>query len=261
MSLFTRTTELKRFKRGALPKVAIAVLLVIPLIYGALYLWAFWAPTDNMNKLPVAVVNLDRPAEAPGGKTLTAGNDVVDELLKGGDLDWKPLAAAEAERAVADGDVYFAVTIPREFSSTLAGLQDDPKAGQIEVQYNDSNSFLASTLGKTAMVQLRDAVAETATETAAEQVLVGVEKLSDGTRQAADAATTLHGGTTTLAQASSQLSGGLTELNDGTAQHAGKAPKLADGAARLADGPVAGPSPRRPRCPRSRTGACSPCAG
>ena len=38
MSLFTRTTELKRFKRGALPKVAIAVLLVIPLIYGALYL-------------------------------------------------------------------------------------------------------------------------------------------------------------------------------------------------------------------------------
>ena len=30
MSLFTRTTELKRFKRGALPKVAIAVLLVIP---------------------------------------------------------------------------------------------------------------------------------------------------------------------------------------------------------------------------------------
>lgn len=236
MSLFTRTTELKRFKRGALPKVAIAVLLVIPLIYGALYLWAFWAPTDNMNKLPVAVVNLDRPAEAPGGKTLTAGNDVVDELLKGGDLDWKPLDAAEAERAVADGDVYFAVTIPREFSSTLAGLQDDPKAGQIEVQYNDSNSFLASTLGKTAMVQLRDAVAETATETAAEQVLVGVEKLSDGTRQAADAATTLHGGTTTLAQASSQLSGGLTELNDGTAQLAGKAPKLADGAARLADG-------------------------
>ena len=82
MSLFTRTTELKRFKRGALPKVAIAVLLVIPLIYGALYLWAFWAPTDNMNKLPVAVVNLDRPAEAPSGKTLTAGNDVVDELLK-----------------------------------------------------------------------------------------------------------------------------------------------------------------------------------
>lgn len=103
------------------------------------------------------------------------------------------------------------------------------------MQYNDSNSFLASTLGKTAM-QLRDAVAETATETAAEQVLVGVEKLSDGTRQAADAATTLHGGTTTLAQASSQLSGGLTELNDGTAQLAGKAPELADGAARLADG-------------------------
>lgn len=236
MSLFTRTTELKRFKRGALPKIAIAVLLVIPLIYGALYLWAFWAPTDNMNKLPVAVVNLDQPTKAPGGKTLAAGSDVVDELLAGGDLDWKLLDAAEAERAVADGEVYFAVTIPRDFSSTLAGLQDDPKAGQIEVQYNDSNSFLASTLGKTAMVQLRDAVAETATETAAEQVLAGVEKLSDGTRQAADAATTLHGGTTTLAEASAQLGAGLTELSEGTSQLASKAPALAQGAGRLADG-------------------------
>ncbi len=236
MSLLTRGTELKRFKQGALPKIAIAVLLVIPLIYGALYLWAFWAPTDNMNKLPVAIVNLDQPAQAPGGKTLTAGNDVVEELRNGGDLDWKPLTPDVAERAVADGEVYFSVTIPRDFSRTLAGLQDDPEAGEIEVRYNDSNSFLASTLGKTAMVQLRDAVAETATETAAEQMLVGVEKLSDGTRQAAEAATTLHQGTTALAEASTRLSTGLNELSNGTARLSDTAPELADGAARLADG-------------------------
>lgn len=236
MSLFTRTTELKRFKQGALPKVAILVLLVIPLIYGALYLWAFWAPTDNMNKLPVAIVNLDQAAEAPSGEMLTAGNDVVDELQAGGDLDWQPFNAAEAVQAVTDGDVYFSVTIPSDFSATLAGLQDDPKAGQIEVQYNDSNSFLAATLGKTAMVQLREAVAASATEQAATQVLAGVEELSDGTRKAADAAATLHTGTTTLAEAGTQLNDGLAELSAGSGQLASKAPDLADGAARLADG-------------------------
>lgn len=236
MSLFTRTTELKRFKQGTLPKVAIGVLLVIPLIYGALYLWAFWAPTDNMNHLPVAVVNLDQPATTAEGATLAAGDDVVHELELGGDLDWKQLSSNEATQAVSDGDVYFSVTIPSDFSATLAGLQDNPQAGQIEVQYNDSNSFLASTLGKTAMVQLRDAVAETTTQTAAEQVLVGVEKLSDGTRDAADAATTLHGGTTTLAEASTGLRAGLSELDAGVSQLAEKTPELADGASRLADG-------------------------
>lgn len=236
MSFLTRSTELGRFREGAMPKIAIAVLLVIPLIYGALYLWAFWAPTDNLDKLPVAIVNLDEPAATSDGETLAAGADVVDQLREGGDLDWRALGAADAERAVADGDVYFAVTIPRDFSSALAGLQDAPRAGRIDVVYNDSNSFLASTLGKTAMVQLRDAVAETVSQTAAEQVLVGVERLSDGTRKAAGAAADLHGGTTTLAVASSQLHDGIDSLADGASQLAGKAPALAAGAAQLSGG-------------------------
>ena len=40
-------TELSRFKRGKLPKIAVAVMLFIPLIYGALYLWAFQAPDKH----------------------------------------------------------------------------------------------------------------------------------------------------------------------------------------------------------------------
>ncbi|WP_416444846.1 YhgE/Pip family protein [Leucobacter sp. HNU] len=236
MSLLTRSTELKRFKQGTLPKIALVVLLVIPLIYGALYLWAFWAPTDNLDKLPVAIVNLDESAEKPDGSKLSAGHDVVEQLQDRKDLDWKALDADSAKTAVSDGDVYFSVTIPKDFSSTLAGLQDDPKAGEIQVVYNDNNSFLASTLGKQAMVQLRGAVAETATQTAAEQVLVGVEKLSDGTRTAADAAGTLEQGTSALAAGSGKLSVGLGTLADGTAEIAAGAPALVDGTQQLANG-------------------------
>ncbi|QBE49358.1 YhgE/Pip domain-containing protein [Leucobacter triazinivorans] len=236
MSLFTRSTELARFRRGTMPKIALAVLLVIPLIYGALYLWAFWAPTDNMDKLPVAIVNLDAPAETPEGDTLAAGDEVVEQLEVRRELDWRQLDAAEAARSVADGEVYFSVTIPRDFSSTLAGLQEDPKAGEIAVVYNDNNSFLASTLGKQAMVQLRDAVGETATRTAADQVLVGIERLSDGTRDAAEAAGTLDAGASAVADGSSALSTGLGELADGTSRLVAQAPELTSGTSRLADG-------------------------
>ncbi len=236
MSLFTRSTELKRFREGALPKISLAVLLVIPLIYGALYLWAFWAPTDHMDRLPVAIVNLDESAEKPDGTALTAGDDVVEQLREGSDLDWKPLDVEEAAAAVADGDVYFSVTIPHDFSRTLAGLQDDPAEGEIEVVYNDNNSFLASTLGKQAMVQLRDAVAENATRTASEQVLVGVEKLSDGTRSAAEAAGTLDRGTSAVADGSGKLSVGLGELADGTQQIVDRVPELTAGTQQLATG-------------------------
>src|SRR5690606_19940249 len=207
-----------------------------PLIYGALYLWAFWAPTDNLNKLPVAIVNLDEPAEKPDGETLAAGDDVIEQLEEGKDLDWQPLGADDAAEAVGDGDVYFSVTIPSDFSSTPAGLQDDPKAGAIEVVYNANSSFLASTLGKRAKGQLSDGVAQTATQTTAEQVMVGVEKLSDGTRKAAEAAETLDGGATKVADGSTKLSAGLGELADGTAQMVAQAPALIDGTQQLAAG-------------------------
>ena len=37
-------SELKRFGRGRLPRVAIVVLVLMPLLYSALYLAAFWDP-------------------------------------------------------------------------------------------------------------------------------------------------------------------------------------------------------------------------
>lgn len=36
--------ELRRFGRGRLPRAALASLLLLPLLYGALYLWSFWDP-------------------------------------------------------------------------------------------------------------------------------------------------------------------------------------------------------------------------
>ena len=128
---------------------------------------ATWAP-EAMEELlaPVALypdpvlVQVLTAATNPQ-EVLDAGNWLIAHPSLHGD------ALDEAAQQVADGDVYFSVTIPADFSATLAGLQDDPQAGQIDVVYNDNNSFLASTLGKQAMVQLRDAVAETTTRTAA----------------------------------------------------------------------------------------------
>ncbi|XTR51397.1 hypothetical protein ACOM2C_14455 [Pseudarthrobacter sp. So.54] len=64
-------TELRRFGKGTLPKIALVVLMFIPLIYGALYLWAFWAPDKELSHLPVALVNSDTGAMRDG-KAVTA---------------------------------------------------------------------------------------------------------------------------------------------------------------------------------------------
>ena len=65
--------ELRRFLRGRLTAAALVVLAVIPLLYGALYLAAFWDPYGNLDRIPVALVNEDRPVQAPTGEVVHAG--------------------------------------------------------------------------------------------------------------------------------------------------------------------------------------------
>ena len=57
--------EMSRFGRSALSKAAIVAILIVPTIYAGLYLTANWAPTDNLDRLDAAVVNLDTGADAP----------------------------------------------------------------------------------------------------------------------------------------------------------------------------------------------------
>lgn len=78
--------ELRRFK-GTLPRIAIAFLAIVPLMYGLLYLWSNWDPYGKMDRIPAAVVNLDQPAQALG-KTVDAGAQLVTELQTDPVLDW-----------------------------------------------------------------------------------------------------------------------------------------------------------------------------
>ncbi|QTE28243.1 YhgE/Pip domain-containing protein [Pengzhenrongella sicca] len=239
LSLTSTGTELRRFRHGALPRIAVAAMLLIPLLYGALYLWAFWDPTGNLDKLPVALVNADRAATADG-RSIDAGADVSAELLASGDLDWVVTDADDAATGVSDGTYYFALTIPADFSTQIASAGgDDPAAAELMVTYNDANSFLASTLGKSAMAQVRTAVSDSVSEQAVDTVLVGLGSARDGFAEASDGALTLTAASGQLADGATQVADGSGALADGAASAAAGASTLAAGAGDLADGATA----------------------
>ncbi|MHB1488968.1 MAG: YhgE/Pip domain-containing protein, partial [Cellulomonas sp.] len=205
LSLTSTGTELRRFRRGTLPKIAIGSLLLIPLLYGALYLWAFWDPTGNLDRLPVALVDSDTSVTS-NGTTVAAGSEVTSRLLASKDLDWVVADAATAAKGVADGTYYFALTIPTDFSSKIASAGGaDPTAAELMVTYNDANSFLASTLGREAMSQVQTAVSSTVSQQAVASVLVGLGSARDGFARASD-------GALTLRAASGDLAGGAGAL-------------------------------------------------
>lgn len=236
LSFLSTGTELRRFRRGLLPKLAVVAMLSIPLLYGALYLWAYWDPTGNLDRLPVALVNADQGATRDG-EPLHAGDDVVEELLDSGALDWRTVDARAAAEGVADGTYYFAVTVPADFSADIASIGGDtPTAAEIDVTYNDANSYLASTLGRSAMSQIRSAVSATIGEQAVDQVLVGLGSARDGFAQASDGALTLNAASGDLSAGAHQVADGVTSAADGAARLASGSSDLAGGAARLDSG-------------------------
>lgn len=236
LSSLSTGTELRRFRRGLLPKLAVVAMLAIPLLYGALYLWAYWDPTGNLDRLPVALVNADTGATRDG-EPLRAGDEVVDELLDSDALDWRQVDAEDAAAGVTDGTYYFAVTLPADFSTDIASIGGDtPTAAEIDVTYNDANSYLASTLGRSAMTQIRAAVSATIGEQAADQVLVGLGSARDGFAQASDGALTLTAASGDLSTGAHQVADGATSAADGAATLASGAADLASGAGRLDSG-------------------------
>jgi hypothetical protein len=42
-------------------RAAVIAIMLVPLLYGALSLWAFWDPYGKLDQMPVALVNEDRP--------------------------------------------------------------------------------------------------------------------------------------------------------------------------------------------------------
>src|SRR6218665_1777568 len=106
MLSLTSGSELHRFRRGRLPRLAVAAMLLVPLLYGALYLWAFWSPTSHLDRLPVALVNSDTGASRADGTRVTAGADLTEELTDADALDWHLTDPADASAGVADGDYY-----------------------------------------------------------------------------------------------------------------------------------------------------------
>ena len=69
-------------------KLAMAAIAIIPVIYGALYLMAFYDPYGSLDTLPVAVVNEDVGATLQDGSAVRAGDDLVSRLRESNSLKY-----------------------------------------------------------------------------------------------------------------------------------------------------------------------------
>ncbi|CPU38672.1 ABC transporter [Mycobacteroides abscessus] len=222
-------SEIKRFGRSRMTRAAIVVLMLLPLVYGALYLWAYWDPFGHVNKMPVALVNADKGATV-SGQHVNIGEEISKSLTADGSMDWHVLSLDEARSGVDHGNYYFMLELPPDFSEAIASpLTGDPKQANLVAVYNDANNYISSSIGRTAIDQVLNAVSTRISGQAVNQVLSVVVSSGAGIQQAADGARQLADGAAKVDDGAGQLAAGLHTARPGSAQLATGAKQLSDG--------------------------------
>ncbi|MEV5143045.1 YhgE/Pip domain-containing protein [Streptomyces sp. NPDC052727] len=228
--------ELRRFGRGKLPRAALVALLVLPLLYGALYLWSFWDPYGRLDRIPVALVNDDKGATA-GGKKITAGDDIVDGLRDSRTFEWHEVSDEQARAGVEDGTYYLSLTMPADFSSRIASSSgDSPETGALQVRTNDANNYIVGQISRTVFNEVRSAASTKASRSFLDRIFVSFSDIHDKTVTAARGADKLNSGIGKAEKGSKDLADGLKDAKSGSGKLAKGLEKLDTGSGDLQEG-------------------------
>lgn len=241
------TVPLQRARsRGPVTILTLAGILLLPAVLGGLLVTALYNPTERLDRMTAAIVNLDEPVTIDGqytplGRVLAAG------LVEGSDeldsnLSWVISNETDAEDGLDDGSYQAVVTIPANFSAAatssgqaLGGAELTPQQAKIVVTTPD-DARMADDLITTQIAQV---AASTMSELLSEQTLTallsGFGTMGGELDAAADGATQLADGAQELRSGAAKLSGGLTTL-------AGHAYEAARGAQSLGQGLTQGAS-------------------
>ena len=250
--------ELHRFK-GRLPRLALVFVLLVPLLYGAIYLAANWDPYGKLDRLPVAVVNLDT-GTTYDHKDVHAGDDFVDSLHDEHNFDYRDVRRRRGRPRAArgrllPGDHGARPTSPRDL---VSGQGDDPQRAGILLRRNDANGFVIGSITNQAQNAIARSVDESATASYFDAVFANLDVIRSGLSDATDGANKLHDGhrlrgrrfrepgrrravrrraaRTTCTPAPRQLATGLGTAETGSGDLVTGIDRCTPGAGRLADG-------------------------
>jgi putative membrane protein len=235
--------------------------LLLPAAVGGILVAALQNPTERLDSMTAAIVNLDDPVTIDGQIT-PLGRQLASGLVEGSDdldsnLTWVISNEEDAADGLADGSYQAVITIPEEFSAaaTSAGqaiADGGGKAEQATIKVTTPDDGLVADdliTGQIATVAA-STLGTMLSEATMENVLVGFTtigdqigdaadgavKLAGGARDAADGAAEIPDGATKLASGASELGSGASSLATGLDTIASKTREVANGAGALGAG-------------------------
>ncbi|CYV07765.1 YhgE/Pip domain-containing protein [Streptococcus suis] len=228
--------KVKNIFKKPMTLITILGIACVPALYNISFLTSMWDPYGRLDQLPVAVINQDQSASFQD-KTLTIGDDMVDNMKESKSLDFYFVSEKDAEKGLEEGDYYMVITLPEDLSEKASSLlTNQPEPITISYQTSKGHSFVASKMGESAMEKLKISVSEAITETYTTAVFDSMREIQTGMVEAADGSQQLTNGASQLESGSETLSNGLTTLTTSGQALVTGANQLATGVVSYTDG-------------------------
>lgn len=236
-------------------------ILLLPAAVGGILVAALQNPTERLDSMTAAIVNLDEPVTIDDQLT-PLGRQLASGLVEGSDdldsnLTWVISNEDDAANGLADGSYQAVITIPEDFSAaatsagqTISDGEGTPEQATIGVTTPEdgliADDLITGQIADVAAATLGTMLSEATTEnilvgftTIGDQIgeaADGAFELADGARGAADGAAEIPDGATQLATGASDLSNGAYSLASGLDTIASNTREAAAGASSIGSG-------------------------
>jgi putative membrane protein len=197
-------------------RVAIVALLTLPLIYSALYLWAFWDPYNKVEDIPVAFVNLDK-GDTKDDEYKNLGKDLEDELRDDNSVKWSFVTKEEAIQGLNDKKYYSYIMIPEDFTHQILSVDgDNPQKAKLILKSREATSVITARITNRVGFEVSEKLGHKITEEYIDNIFIDSRESADDIKKAVDGTKDLKDGLVDAQKGSLDLKNGIEDASKGS---------------------------------------------
>ncbi|MDR3573448.1 MAG: YhgE/Pip domain-containing protein [Anaerolineaceae bacterium] len=197
-------------------RVAVFAVAIIPLIYGALYLYAFWDPYNRVEDLPVAFVTQDLGGVTGNGDYKNLGLELQYDLETDHNLKWAFVTLDQANQGLQDKKYYSYILIPEDFTQNILSADSShPKKGNLILRSREASGVISAKIVNAAAVEISDKLSHTITKEYFNNIFVDSRNNAQDIKKAVNGAQDLSKGLADAKNGSQKLANGIADAWDG----------------------------------------------
>lgn len=207
-------TKIKNF--NLLIVIAIIAFMFVPMIYSLVYLGSVWDVYNNLDEVPVAFVNLDKPV-IKDSKEISIGKNLENTLKENKKLGWKFVNHEDAIKGVEGTKYYALVEIPKDFSSNIANISDGQFSNpEIIFTINRGKNYIFSQISTNVANSIKSEVSSNIQKEISKSLVDNMYNIKISINDASNGANDLNTGSKKLADGGVSLSNGINEASNGS---------------------------------------------